>query len=349
MHKKTKKILAIILAVALNFYFMPLALADGLISLSDTMSRLKISQASDHKIKYTTPSGVAAAGTMTITFPAGFTVGSVDYTDIDVSWGASTGYENELTLAGTASGTTWGAAFAGQVLTITSGSGVITATSKVIVEIGLNATGGNAQLTNPSSAATYVISIAGTFGDTGKIAVAIISDDTFTVNASVDPTITFAIDTTSVNFGTLSSTSVTTAVSDQTSNSYVRLTTSTNAGSGYAITVRDVGSGANPGLYNAGASYTIGSADYSYNNSANLDSVAGYGLQATSATATIASPYNVSSNNVGGFELTAQSLATYASVADGHTLDMVLKAKASGSTPAGNYVDSVTVIATANF
>jgi len=106
---------------------------------------------------------------MTITFPSGFGIGSVDYTDIDVSWGSSTGYENELTLAATCSDSTWGAAFSGQVLTITSCSGTISSTSKVVVEIGTNASNGDQQIENPDTSGTYVISIAGILAILAKL------------------------------------------------------------------------------------------------------------------------------------------------------------------------------------
>ena len=328
------------------FIFPQTTHASALTALSDTMSRLQKSPVySDHTIKYTTPTGVAAGQNMQITMPTGFTIGSVDYTDIDVSWGPSTGMENELTLAGTPSGTTWGAAFASQVLSITSGTGTITAASKVIIEIGLNATaGGNgdAQIQNHATAATYTISIAGSFGDTGKIAIVILANDQFTVTGTVDPTITFSLDNTATNFGTIGTSVV-------TSTPNIVLTVSTNAGSGYTITVRDAGNNTNPGLYNSSASFMIGSADYSYNNSADLGSVAGYGIQCSSASATCQSPYNVSGNNVGGYKLTAQNFATYSGAADNHTITITSKAKVTGSTPAGSYNDTVTVIATGNF
>ena len=51
--------------------------------------------------------------------PTGFAIGSVDHTDIDLSHGVTTGYENEEILAASASATEWGAAFVGQVLTLT--------------------------------------------------------------------------------------------------------------------------------------------------------------------------------------------------------------------------------------
>ena len=336
----------------LLFTYPQIAKASALTALSDTMSRLADSTPtavySDHTIKFTTPTGVeASTDTITIEMPSGFTIGTVDFTDIDLSHGASTGYETEETLAATPAAGTWGAAFATQTLTLTAPTdattGEITATDKVVVEIGLNATSGDQQIQNHATAATYVITIAGTFGDTGKIAIVILADDQFTVTASVDPTITFSLSANSTAFGTLSSTSVT------TSSPNITLTVSTNATNGYTITVQDAGDASNPGLYNSDASFMIGSADYSYSNSADLASVAGYGIQGFSATATIASPYNVSGDNVGGYELTAQNLATYSGTADTHTVTITSKAKVTGATPAGTYNDTVTVIATGNF
>lgn len=346
MFRQLKKLVTIVTLLSFLAFFFPTAVsAASLTAISDTMSRLKASTASNHTIKYTTPAGggVAAGETMTIAFPSGFNIGSVDYTDIDVSWGPSSGAENELTLAATPSGSTWGAAFSSQVLTITSGSGTIDASSKIIVEIGTNASGGNAQITNHATPATYTISIAGTFGDTGKLAVVILSDDQFSVTAIVDPTMTFSLSHTLTAFGVLSSSSVT------TSDTPIDLTISTNANSGYTIKIQDAGDGNNPGLFSSDNSFIIGSANYSYANSADLASVAGYGIQGSSGNATIASPYNVSGTNVGGYELTAQNLATYSGVASSHVVTITSKAKITGATPAGAYADTVTVTATSNF
>src|SRR3990170_8446255 len=115
MSQNLRKLFIFALMLLVTTFFVPKSASAALTALSDTMSRLEKSPtASNHTIKYTSSSGVQATETMTITMPTGFTIGTVDYTDIDVSWGPSTGYENELTLAGTASGSTWGAAFAGQ-------------------------------------------------------------------------------------------------------------------------------------------------------------------------------------------------------------------------------------------
>jgi len=352
MKNSLAKILRIFLIITLTALFYPQVVkAAALTALSDTMSRLADSTPtavySDHTIRFTTSTGAGDVGdTIEITMPTGFAIGTVDYTDMDLSHGASTGYETEETLAATADATSWGASFTGQVLSLehpTNGAnGDITGGDKVIVEIGLNASGGNVQIQNHATAATYTISIGGDFGDSGKIAIVILANDQFTVTGTVDPTITFSLDNTSTNFSTIGTSVV-------TSTPNIVLTVSTNAGTGYTITIRDAGNTTNPGLYNSDAAFMIGSADYSYANSADLGSVAGYGIQCSSASAACQSPYNVSGNNVGGYELTATNFATYGGAADGHTITVTSKAKVTGSTPAGTYNDTVTVIATGNF
>lgn len=342
MFQRFKRFATVATLLSLLAFFSPtIASAASLTAISDTVSRLKASTASDHTIKYTTPTGVAAGQTMTLVFPSGFTIGTVDNTDIDVSWGPSTGAENELTLAATPTGATWGAAFSSQTLTVTSGSGAITAASKVIIEIGTNATAGTTgdqQITNHATPATYTVSLTVGPSDSGKLAIVVLSNDQFTVSATVDPTITFSIDNTSTAFGTLSSSSPTTA--DTT----IIATISTNAQSGYSVKISDTGGGGNPGLWNTAASVLIASA------SNDLSSVAGYGIQASqTGGATIALPYTASGTSVGGYQLLPQDLATYTGPASGHTVSIVSKARASGSTPAGAYADTVTLIATGNF
>ena len=349
MLRKLKIYFVLYLVFALFVFFMPqVASAAALTALSDTMSRLKISTASNHTIKYTSPTGVAAGQTMTVTFPAGFTIGTVDYTDVDVSWGPTTGAENELTLAVTPVTTTWGASFTGQVLTIISATGTITAASKVIIKIGLNATfgvAGDQQIQNHATAATYVITIAGTFTDTGKIAIVILTDDQVQLTATVNPSITFSLSANSSAFGELSTGSIT------TSSPNITLTIGTNAQSGYTITVQDAGNATNPGLYNSTATSLIGSADAAYADTATLAAgTEGYGIQGSSASATIATRYLQTGNAVGGMELTATTLASYSSsMSANHTVTVIHKAAISTFTKAGSYTDTLTYIATGNF
>ncbi|MFC1686451.1 hypothetical protein ACFLZS_01015 [Patescibacteria group bacterium] len=354
---ETRKLkLARILTTFVIFALLALTFVPGitnaaaLTSLSDTMSRLKASTASNHTIKFTTPTGAAdTSDTIEITMPTGFTIGSVVFGDMDLSWGPTTGLENEETLAAAAGAGVWGASFTGQVLSLdhpTDATGDITAGSVVVVEIGTNATSGTNQITNHATPATYTISIGGDFGDTGKIAIVVIADDEVVMSANVAPSITFTLSANTSDFGELSTGSVT------TSSPNITLTIGTNSANGYLISVQDEGDTSDPGLYNsAGATDIIGSANSAYGNTATLAAgTEGYGIQGSSGDATIDARYDQSVNDVGGLELTAQNLATYTStMSANHTVTVTHLAAIASFTAAGNYTDTLTYIGTANF
>ncbi len=345
----SKKFLVFFLAlIFLTVIFSPqITDAAALTSLSDTMSRLKASTASNHTIKFTTPSGASGSDTITIEMPAGFTIGSVAFGDMDLSHGNTTGYETELTLGAAAGAGVWGAAFSSQTLTLThptDAAGDIAASDVVVVEIGDHASGGSNQITN-STAATYTITIDGTFGDDGKIAIVILADDQVVLTATVAPSITFTLSANASDFGELSTGSITTSTPN------ITLTIGTNAANGYEISVEDTGDTSNPGLYNSAGPDIIGSADAAYANTATLAAgTEGYGIQASSAGATIDARYLQTVNDVGGLELTATPLATYAiPMTANHTITIVHMAAISTFTAAGSYTDTLTYIATANF
>ncbi len=322
----------------LAFFAPSVAHAGTVTAVSDVLTRLKVNTTSSHDITFTLTGSNTFAATETITVDFGeddskFVVdgASSAIADFDFNDGAErtivgvdddcTGHSGVNDLAVGINDTTGVVTFRACGSYTASGSG-----ATVNIEYGTAASGTN-RVTNPnpgSPPVTYVLDLGGTFGDSGKFAVVIVADDQIAVTATVDPTITMSLSGNSTAFGTLSSTSVT------TSSPNITLTISTNATNGYTVTVQDAGNAANPGLYNSTAAFLIGSGDYSYNNSADLGSVAGYGAQCSSASATCSSPYNVSGNNVGGYELTAQNFATYNSTADGHTITITNKAKVTG-------------------
>ena len=225
------------------------AMAASLTSLSDTMTRLQASTASNHDIRFVTPSGggVASTETVELTFSADFTPGSVAFGDIDFQEGDSNncstaGWTDETLVAAGPSSSQFSAAFAGNVLTFTSGgaSATIAADRCIRVLIGTNAAGGSNQITNGAIDDDDSIAIAGTFGDTGTIAVDIITDDTVDISATVSPSITFTINDVAIGFGTLSFSAATWAnagaTGSATDTSAHNLTVATNATSGYALT-----------------------------------------------------------------------------------------------------------------
>lgn len=335
-YSSIKKFLVVGLALSLNLLFLPVSAA-GITSVSDNMSRVQTSTASNHTITFTTPTGVTAAQNMTVTFPAGFNMGSVAFGDIDVSDNGT-----DLVLAGAPAGATWGAAVAGQVLTITSGSGTITAGHTVVIEIGTNATFGAAgvnQITNPGSANTYVISIAGSMADSGQLAVVTLTNDQIPVTAVVSPSLTFTVSNTTLDLGAMSTGSVATS-------SFNNVNIGTNAHNGYTIYVKDLGDGSNPGLNSAAAAHRIPSATATL-----AGGTEGYGANCNKVSASGACNFaDGATQNVTGLTLAGSQFATYGSKpAATEQYQIRVKGAISATTEAGTYIDTLTVIGTANF
>lgn len=345
----------IISAVALVAFvlgmFSPLtATAASLSSQSDVMSRLKVSTLSDHTIKFVTPTGLTAGQTITVTFPAGFTMGTFNVNNVDLATGAScSSISSERTLAASASGATWGVAQAGQVITLTSGTDTITAGHCVEIQIGSNATSGGSgstQITNPVTANTYLISIGGTFADSGSMSVAIITDDQVVVTATVDQALSFSISDNSIGFGTLTAggTRYATGTSGQgtePTNAH-DIAASTNASGGYNITIvgNTLTSGANTISAISGGPTALSTGTEQF----------GIRTTVASGSGTVASPFNGSSGNY-GFSTTPTTPVNFASATgvSTTTYNVNYAANISGSTEAGTYTATLTYVATATF
>lgn len=315
------KILAFFVILVFLIAYVPDTHAAALTSISDTMSRLKTGVASDHTITFTTPTGIANGNTVILTFPSSsFTMGaSLSGVTIADNGGAN----NAVTSA----------SYSSNVLTITaSASSVVAAGHTAIIKIP------NAQITNPA-AATYIINITGTFGDTGSYAVTVLSDDQIPVTASVDPTITMTVANTTLALGTLSSSAIATTSENN-------IIVGTNGAHGYTIAVKDAGNGASPGLYSIEASKLIASSTATLaagteGYGANCNKTSGSGTCSFDGGAT---------NGVTGLTLAGGTFASYASTPAGNdTFRIRVEAAIASNTPAGAYSDTLTVIGTANF
>ncbi len=213
--------------------------AASLTNVSDTLSTSAPSSAAVHTISFKTPTGIAAGQTITITFDNNF--GSVaTIVAADVTWSGKT-------LAATCSGTTWGLASAGQVVTLTSCTDTVAANATITLTIG-----NSHKITNPAATGSYKITIAGTMVDSGTAMVAIVNQVTMT--ASVDTSFTFTVSgvasgqanangdannggntnvtttSTTIPWGTLVAGTAKTARQD--------LTVATNATNGFAVTLQ---------------------------------------------------------------------------------------------------------------
>ena len=326
--------------------------AASLTSMSDNMSRLKTSTLSDHTIKFVTPGGVAAGQSFTITFAAGFALGTFNVNNVDVATAATCGGSfTDKTLAASPATTTWGVSQSGQVITVLSGTDTIAATSCISVEIGANATfgaSGASIITNPSSGGAAIISISVNAGtDTGSIAVPIVATpfDQVTVTANVDPTISFAITDASIGFGTLTTANVRYATGDTlgatSPTSAHDITVSTNAGSGYTV-------------YVEGATLTSGSntitAIGSSATASNPNSEQ-FGIKVTAAGGSGAAlaPYNTANYAYGATGTTQDPIASSAGSSATTTFSITYIANIAATTEAGAYSTNLTYTATGSF
>jgi len=357
MSKITKlffsKIISATTIAALLFMFLigpERALAVGyLTALKDTVSDESPSVVANHTIVFTTPTGVTSGQTIILTFDNSTSVpAALDYTDIDLMDDGV-----DVTLAAAPTGTTWGVVrTSSAVITFTNGTAVVAAGSIITIEIGTNATTvttGDQQITNGAVGTTKLV-ITGTFADTGTIAIPIISDDTVVVNAIVQPTITFTVSDNTIYFGNLRSAgicfaqgtdpgAVTCPTTTETEAFY--LTASTNATSGYIITVQG------PTLTSGVNTITaIGGT-----NTASSPGSEQFGIRfnASGGSGTVTAPYAAAGYAYAATASTASQIASATGPSATTTYGARYLANISAVTEAGTYTASHTYIATATY
>lgn len=340
--KKFQKIsiitLAALVVVAIG---MPRATihAAALTGMSDTMTRLQTSTDSDHTIAFTTATTLTAGQTIKIQFdPDGdaFTLkGTLDdadmtgtgFTVVDSCGGGS----DEMTVAVDTSAPD-------ENITLTVCAGDTVAAGAKTLEIA------NGEITNPSSADTYEIEIT-TSSDSGTLSVVIVTDDTVTVSATVDPSLTFSISDTSIGFGTLSATAARFATGDGNGSASETgahdLVAGTNATGGYSITV-------------TGTTLTSGAADtitaIGGTNTASSTGTEQYGVRFTASggSGAVSAPYADT-----GFALDIANFPDEIASVAGPSADTTYSARylanIASDTEAGTYTSDLTYIATATF
>ncbi len=322
------------------------AYAASLTAKSDTMSRLKVSTASSHVIKFTTPTGAADnTDTIIVTFPSDFNFTSKTIGSLTFTHGATTGAETSETLAASPSATAWGAVFSGtqnRILTLTApsdgvGAAAIAAGDKVIL------TYDDTNSINPSTPGTYTIGISGAFGDSGDILVSVESDDQVVVTAVVDETLSFSISDNTVEFGTLDSANdffADDSGGNATEAEAHQIVAGTNSANGYVITVN-------------GTTLTSGANTISAIGSSNTASTTGteqFGLRMTASggSGTVTAPYAAS-----GFALDTAAFPDQVASAAGSSADTTYSvryvANVGAQTEAGTYTSTLTYVAVPNF
>ncbi|KPJ84708.1 hypothetical protein AMJ57_05645, partial [Parcubacteria bacterium SG8_24] len=287
----------------------------------------------------------SSTGTLTVTFPTGFTV----------------------TQAATS-----GSCVGGTVDTFGYTASTLTAVKTGCSAGALSISG--ARITNPLTPGEYIITWS---NDNGSGSVYITDDDQVTVSGSIDPVISFNVgsqaaaaacdgsfsgDGGSLPLGTLTTSGV--ASSDRSSVPHICSRVSTNASSGATVTVRS--------LY--GALYSPSSTDQISSSTTTLTAgTAGYGLcvgtggtdtgkdttTPAGADPTASSPFDAGTNNcsatagedeVGGLTTGYQNLWTLASPSQNAFARLYLKAAISPVTPAhSDYQDTLTFVVTGTY
>lgn len=330
------------------------AQAASLTTLSDNLSRLAATTLSDHTIQFITPTGVVSLSqTITLTFNSFTTVTAVTASDvnINVSAGASCASFSSRTVAGAAGADVWGVSSATTVVTLTAPSSGTIGTSGVPagrciqVKIGSNA-GGTTRITNPG-AGQATISVAGTFGDTGTIAVPIISNDQVSLTATVNPTISFSLSQNAVGFGTLTTSNgrwATNGGGSATPATSLTATAGTNGTSGYSIYVQGstLTSGANTiAALGSSTASSPGTAQFGINVSVNSTGT---------GTPTATAPYSTGSQYAYTATASTQTQIASNNAPDSNSVfNISYLANISAGTPAGSYAATHTYTATGNF
>jgi hypothetical protein len=323
--------------------------AASLSRISDTMSRIQVSVASNHTIEFVTPTGVNAAGeTVIVAFneeAPSFGLSSVAHGDMDLvfdSGGTCGGSFTDKTLGGTAGAGTWGVSVNNTTGLITftaptdATTGEIPAGSCVRILIGDHATSGTNQITNPSSDGQYRIGISGTFGDVGALAVSILTDDQIEITAEIEPTLDVLLSSNACDLGALNSTFIKTCNYD--------VTVSTNGTSGYISTIVADGDLRNSvdSIANASAGTVVkGSEEYGVGTSKSGQTI----LQNTDCT----DEDTGASQPASALTASAQQFASSSGPVSSDATTVCHLASVSGATPAGFYSQIVTIVVTANF
>ena len=347
---------ALILVTSFTPNFAHIATAASATAMKDTLSPAtgafnaeKASTVANHTIVFTTPTGIAAAATLTLTFDNSTSLGSIAFGDIDL---ADDGVD--VALAAAPSGATWGVTKTGLVITFVNGSAAVAAASVITIEIGTNATFGTTgtnQITN-GTAGTTLITIGGTFGDTGTIGVPIIADDVVVVNALVQPTITFTVSDNSIFYGNLRTAGICFAIgtdpgpvtcTQTTENDSITLTAGTNAASGYIITAQ--GATLTSGI--AGPTITPLAA-----NTASSPGTEQFGIRlrnVTGGSGTATAPYAAAGYAWTPTASTAAQIASASGPSASTSYGVAYMANIASSTEAGTYTANHTYVATATY
>lgn len=377
-----------IVSSILGFGIAPLAYAGEITSKNDTMTRLKIGTTANHSVVFTLPTGIdfdSASQTdiLRVDFPesSAFTQGGTWATaDFTFNDGSARTVQNVSAGAGTIDCTVSTAEnvciaidTTNLIFTVKPAATYTAGSTGATITLGIQGITPGGTLTNPSSTGSYTLSIAEcdetasctssfTTTHSGSLAVAIVDDDTVNVSASVDPSISFDIDTpasgatcteTAASYNVAFSTITTSDVEVSGTTDGVQricLDLATNAASGANVTVKST---------NASLKSTSTPADTIASSTATMAAgTANYGLCVVTAASglTAASPFastcavDSNTNSVGALSGSTQNILTSTGPLSAGTSTVAANAAISATTKAHtDYTDQLTFIATGTF
>ncbi len=350
-------IVALVIVTSFAPQFVKVAHAASLTAMKDTLSPAsgafnaeKASTVANHTIVFTTPTGVASGQTIILDFNNSTSINaSFDFNDMDL---ADDGVD--VTLAASPSGATWGAVRTdADTITFTNGTTAVAGGSVITIELGTNATFGSTgtrQITN-GPAGTTLLTISGTFTDTGTIGIPVIADDVVVVNALVTPSITFTISDNTIFFGNLKSSGTScwaqgtdpgaVTCPTTTESEAFNMTAGTNATSGYIITIQGatLTSGANTitAIGGTNTAPSIGSEQF------------GIRLTASGGSGSVTAPYAASGYAYASTASTTSQVASASGPSATTTYSVREIANIAAVTEAGTYTTNQTFVATATY
>ena len=302
------------------FGMIPQAFAAAVGNPKDTLTREAVSAAGNHVITFLTTSGVDIGDTVSLNFESDFDISAVVLADVSIDGNAPDSVSVNS-----------------QLLTITADADtVVTAGNTATIAITNN------HIDNPSASGDYYITIGGTFGDTGKITVPILTNDRISITGDIEVTITFALSTTTCSLNTLTTGGI-------GSCGPFTYTVGTTAGAGYSVAVLDAGNGTSTsGLYKGALPNNL----IASTTATLVAGAEGYGVQGAVNTGsqTIAATYLKTSDDVGGLNLTPTTISSYNNATPSNQVtEVTVKAAIAAGTPSGTYSDTLTFLATGNF
>lgn len=395
MKKKILKLVAKLTAIATiatSVMSVTPARAAAFTSTKDTLTRIAISTTADHTVVFTLPAGVTldpstTVDTLRIDFPetSAFTQsGTWVAGDFTFSDGGAAVISNVTQGSGIIDCTPTGGAddvcvavdTTNHIFTVEVGTAYTASAAAATITFTIAGTAANGTLTNPATAGSYSTAVsmcdetasctsAFTTSHTSSLGIAIADSDQVSVTASVDPSLTFDIDT-ATSGATENATPYTVALGTiTTTNSKISGTTDsvnmiileadTNAGGGVVVTVQNANAAL--GL----RSTSVPADDILSANGTQTNGTENYGLCVATAALSgfaVAGAYagdTCALNGEGTNIITVLSstpasiVSTTGPVAAAHA-EVVVNAGVSGTTVAhSDYADTLTFIATATF